>query len=273
MSLTPTASILFASALALVVWWSSTGAILWLVRAGDRHARATVIGATVVGLTALIGLAYAARMDGLAGVYLGFGSALAVWGWHELLFLMGRVTGPRRAPCPPEAHGWRRFVLSTQTVIHHEIALALTAALALALTWNQANPTGALTFLLLFALRLSSKLNIFLGVRNPPVALLPEPIRYLAGYFRRAPMNALMPVSLIAALALTILLAAVALNPAFALSARVGASLLAMLSLLGLIEHLFLMMPSPDRALWGWALDRKAIPRAPVLATTGDPEP
>jgi putative photosynthetic complex assembly protein 2 len=273
MSLSPTASILLASAVALVAWWASTGAILWLVRAGDRYAKTTVIGATVVGLAAMVGLAYAARVQSLAGVYLGFGSALAVWGWHELLFLTGRVTGPRRVPCPPETRGWRRFVLSTQTVIHHEIALAVTAVLALALTWNQANPTGALTFLVLFALRLSSKLNIFLGVPNPPVALLPEPIRYLAGYFRRAPMNALMPVSLIAALALTILPAAVALNPSFALSARVGGALLATLSLLGLIEHLFLMLTSPDRALWGWALDRKPIPRAPVLATTGDPEP
>jgi putative photosynthetic complex assembly protein 2 len=78
-------------------------------------------------------------------------------------------------------------------VIHHELALAATAAILVALTWGAPNQTASLTFLLLFGLRLSTKLNIFLGVANPPTTFLPEPLAYLQSYFRRRRFNALLP--------------------------------------------------------------------------------
>jgi hypothetical protein len=33
------------------------------------------------------------------------------------------------------------------------------------------------------------------------------------------------------------------------------------------------MMPSPDRALWGWALGPPKVPAKPALAATGEREP
>ena len=42
-------------------------------------------------------------------------------------FLMGYVTGPRRSPCPDDAQGWRRFGLALQTVLYHELAIAVAA--------------------------------------------------------------------------------------------------------------------------------------------------
>ena len=141
-------------------------------------ARSFKASLTAAGMLALVGtimIAVAARDASAFAVYASFTGAFLVWGYHEMSFLMGKLTGPRRTPCPPEARGWTRFVLSAQTVIYHELALAVTLGLLTALTWGQANVTGVLAFAVLFAMRLSTKLNIFLGVpnfsqRNPAAA-------------------------------------------------------------------------------------------------------
>ncbi|MCA3718127.1 MAG: DUF3623 domain-containing protein, partial [Brevundimonas sp.] len=146
------------------LWWASTGLILWLVRRDAASFGASLALGAVVACAAMLALWLSADDTTPGGAYVAFGAAMAVWGWHEMGFLMGKLTGPRRTPCPPDATGWRRFTVSTETVIHHEIALALTALLFVALTWGQPNQVGTLTFLLLFGMRLSTKLNIFLGV-------------------------------------------------------------------------------------------------------------
>jgi hypothetical protein len=66
------------------------------------------------------GLADAADETTVGAAYLAFACALAVWGWHEMSFLMGVVTGPRRTPCPEGCRGWRRFGLAVQTCIYHD---------------------------------------------------------------------------------------------------------------------------------------------------------
>jgi putative photosynthetic complex assembly protein 2 len=38
--------------------------------------------------------------DSVAGVYMAFLSALALWGWIELAFLTGVITGPVNQPLP-----------------------------------------------------------------------------------------------------------------------------------------------------------------------------
>lgn len=253
---------------ALLLWWASTGAILWLVRRPARTFGPSLAVSAVAAVAACVGLFLSAGDDSVAGAYVAFGCALAVWGWHEMSFLMGKLTGPRRAPCPPDARGWRRFVVSSQTVIHHEIALVLTAALIVALTWNQPNQTGALTFLLLFGMRLSTKLNIFLGVPNPPVTFLPAPLTYLQTYFRRARFNALFPMSLALSVIVTVLLGHAAVDAEG--GAAIGYALMFCLAALGLLEHGFLMLPSPDRALWGWALGQPKPEAQIALAATGE---
>ena len=81
----------------------------------------------IIALAALL-VARSAADPSPAGAYLGFTCALAVWGWHEMSFLMGIVTGPRKIECPCRtAAGWSRFRLAAATLIWHEIALAATA--------------------------------------------------------------------------------------------------------------------------------------------------
>ena len=55
-----------------------------------------------------------------------------------------------------------------------------------------------------------------------------------------------------------LLLGALALAAPVGSAAMVGASLLFTLSLLGVLEHLFLALPFRDGMLWGWALPKRA---------------
>lgn len=253
---------------ALLLWWASTGAILWLVRRPVRTFGPSLTISALVAAAACFGLFLSAGDSSATGAYVAFGCALTIWGWHEMSFLMGKLTGPRRTPSPPDARGWRRFVISSQTVIHHEIALAVTAVVIVAMTWGQPNQTGALTFLLLFGMRLSTKLNLFLGVTNPPVAFLPAHLAYLQTYFRRARFNLLFPVSLALSAVVIALLGVAAVNADGA--AAVGYALMFCLAALGLLEHGFLMLPSPDRALWGWALGQPKPETHVALAASGE---
>ena len=236
----------------LLLWFASTALIVWLDSRSPRTFRFSLALGALIALGGIAAVATTAADDGIAAAYISFAGALAVWGWHEMSFLMGAVAGPRRLPCPPTARGWTRFRLATATVIHHELALAGTAILLLAVSWGAPNQTGAAAFALLFALRLSAKLNIFIGVPSFGDELLPAHLAYLKSYFGRRPSNPLMALSLAASVGLTGWLAAVAL--AADGGAAVSASLLFALAALGVLEHLFLLMPLRDAALWRWAL-------------------
>jgi putative photosynthetic complex assembly protein 2 len=184
--------------------------------------------------------------------YVSFLSALMIWGWLEMSFLMGIVTGPRKLPCPPDAKGWRRFNLALGTLLYHELAILTAAAGVVALTWGAPNQTGTLAFLILVAMRISAKLNIFLGVPNLTEEFLPERLAYLKSYFRTRAWNWLFPLSVIASTVVAILLAQCAM--AGEGGAAVGPALLCTLVALAILEHFFMFMPLPDAALWRWAV-------------------
>lgn len=252
---------------ALVMWFVGTGAVVWL----DSRPRATFrTSFRAAGLVALAATAivWTTRGDpSPAGAYIGFAAGIAIWGWHELGFLMGFVAGPNHAARPADATGWRRFRLATATVIHHEVALAATALALAALTWGQPNQSATLTFALLFGLRLSAKLNLFLGVPNLSDEIFPEHLAYLKTHFG-APraMNALFPFSLL--LAGGTFWWAWRVADATSGGTAITATLIAGLAALGFVEHLFLVLPLRDGAMWRWA-SNKAV--KPVVITGGEP--
>ena len=250
-----------AALFVLTVWWLSTGAILWVDGLPRWTFRFSLGVASLVAVGALYGLLSTSRIASTSAAYLAFTCALAVWGWHELAFLLGVITGPRKEPCPPGARGWRRFFYATAAILHHEVALALTLLAVVALTWRAPNQVGTLTFLVLWVMRLSAKVNVFLGVRNLATEFIPEHLRYLLSYFRRARLNPLMPVSLIAASAVVVRLVAEATSGDATAFVLVGRTLLATILGLAVIEHLFLALPVPDALLWRWAL--RAAPPLP----------
>jgi putative photosynthetic complex assembly protein 2 len=132
--------------------------------------------------------------------------------------------------------------------------LALTLLLLAAVTWGKPNQIGTSTFLVLWVMRLSAKLNVFLGVRNLTEQFVPEHMRYLLSYFRRARMNWLMPVSLVAASAVVVQLACDSLSVDATMFVSVGRALVATLLALAVVEHVFLSLPLPDALLWRWAI-------------------
>jgi putative photosynthetic complex assembly protein 2 len=250
-----------AIAYTLFVWWFSTGAVLYLVGMPRHTFAVSMTTATAAAGLALFGLTVTAQDATVASAFCAFSCALVVWGWHEMSFLTATVTGPRRTACPPDADGWRRFSAATATLIHHEIAIVLTAGVIAALTWGAPNQLALWTFLVFWLARLSAKFNVFLGVPNLSESFLPTHLQYLASYFRHRSMNLLFPVSITALTAAAFAFGYLAATDATAFGTTAW-TLLATLTALALAEHWFMVVPLPTEALWTWGLKSR---------TTGDP--
>lgn len=238
---------------ALAVWWLSTGAILFLTGRPRHYVGWIMVGGTGALAASLVGVAATAGETTVMGAYAAFTCGLIAWGWQELSFYTGVVTGPHRAACPPGVGGWRRFRLGVAVTLWHELAIIATAAALLALTWNQPNKIALYTFVLLWGMRQSAKLNVFLGVRNLSEEFLPPHLNYLMSFFRRRRMNVLFPVSVTAATALAVLLVEATLLAATP-AAAAGLAMLATLTVLGVLEHWFLVLPIRIDALWRWSM-------------------
>lgn len=238
---------------AFLMWFIGTAAIVWL----DSRPRATYAASlTLCGVIAIAAtwVVWAKAGDAsVSGAYTGFAAAIVIWGWHEMSFLMGFVAGPNRAECPAGATGWRRFSAATATVIHHELAIAATAIVLFAVTWGGSNQAAPLTFLLLFVLRLSAKFNLYLGVPNLSDEVFPEHLAYLKSYFHKAWCNALFPFSIILSSALTAWAWIVAQAAPAGSGTWACGTLLAGLGALGVVEHLFLVLPLRDAKMFQWA--------------------
>jgi len=255
-------------AYALFVWWFSTGVILYLDGLPRKTFRWSMLGASGVAGLALLAL-LASRDDTTAvGAYTAFTAGVLVWGWHEMSFLTGFVTGPRTTPCTPGCTGRVRLSQAVQAILYHELAIALTGVAVLALTWGAPNQVGAWTFLILWGMRISAKLNVFLGVPNLAEEFLPDHLRYLESFFARRPMNLLFPVSVTASTVLTALLVQSALAPQAGPFEVAGFTLLAALTGLAVLEHWFFVLPLPVVALWRWGLRSRAAatPARPDMA-------
>jgi putative photosynthetic complex assembly protein 2 len=239
---------------ALLVWWFSTGIVLYLIGRGRKTYLWTLLGAAALMVVALRGL-YATRADGsVAGAYIAFACSILVWGFAETSFLTGLVTGPRTALCPPDCRGVMRVLYAIATILYHELALLALGAAVVAVTWDGNNQTGPAAFLILWGMRVSAKLNLYLGVPYLNDELLPMHLRHLRSYFAKRSMNFLFPLSITGATAVTAILIHKAGDPLTGASAAAGLILLATLMALAVLEHWFMVLPVPVEALWSWSL-------------------
>lgn len=244
--------IAFAVFFVVGVWWLGTAVILKLVWLGRESARPRVIGLGLVAVASLVAITYASREPSSRAAYLSFLGTIAVWAFHELVFLLGFVTGSRKTACPSSARGLLRFLYATEVLLHHELSLAATFVLIIGLTWQAPNTVAAEVFAVLWIMRLSAKLNVFLGVRNLADSFIPEHLRYLLTYVRRARLNPLMPVSLLLAGGATVVLS-LGIAEESRTFVVVGRTLVTSLLALAFVEHVFLALPVPDAWLWRWA--------------------
>ncbi len=246
-----------AALIALFVWWASTGLILWRVRSADNQGGDQHIWSVLLGLPLLLGgvLGVDASLadPSVTGSYIAFASALAIWGWIELAFLSGVITGPNTTPCPPRAGEPERFIRAVGTIAWHETALIAMLCVLGYLSRDAVHAFAFWTFAVLFFARISAKLNLFFGVPSINIDFLPSTLRHLPSHFRIARMNWVFPVSVTAlcfASACWIERLIAAPTP----GATIGFSLLATLSLLALLEHWFMVLPLPDERLWRWMI-------------------
>jgi putative photosynthetic complex assembly protein 2 len=241
-------------AFAAFLWWFSTGVVLMLDGLPPTATRWSLALATVAALAALVGLRWAAQLDTVAASYAAFACAIVVWGWQELAFLTGWITGPRRHGCAPGCRGAAHFVHALHAILYHELAiLGIGMAIALA-SLGGANQTGTWTFLVLWGMRVSAKLNLFLGVRNTGEEFLPERLAYLRSYFSHRPMNLLFPFSVSVATVIATLVVQRAFDPAETPAASAGLLLAGTLLALGILEHWLMVLPVRVSALWEWAM-------------------
>lgn len=243
------AALLFAVAL----WWLGTGVVLYLQQRleprrehGGMSVSALAIGG--FGALAVVALLWTGTLGGAVPSLAAFSAAIVLWGTLELSHYLGLVTGTHERRCPDGARGWRRFRLALGTSIWHELSVLGAGLMLTALLWNADNPAGLYTFLVLWLMRWSAKLNLFFGVPNFSTEWFPARLSHLASYVRRAPVSVLYPVSLTLATLGVVQLVALALaaGERHALVHALPAALL----LLAVVEHAFMALPVADTRLW-----------------------
>ena len=267
-----------ACVFAVFCWWLGTGAILWLVRLPVSTFRWSMFFLSFLLGLSLWTSAISMRSHSVLNAYIGFVSVIAMWSWHEMAFLTGWLTGPRRVVLGTGLNLRQRFVQSAQVLLHHELALLFNFGLLVAMQQGYPNHMALCTFALLWCMRLSAKLNLFFGVPFVGEQYLPLHLRYIGSYFKQAPITwcfyLTMGVSCVTWgwMVWEVQSGLVLVNAAWVLLS----------SLLGLaiIEHLLMVFALPLQRLWGWAMVRSPyrressaaeLPVPVVLPSRGDP--
>ncbi len=250
---------------ALAVWWLGTGIVLTVVRRRIETHRASLAIGLSLAMAALVVIAATAQGTTALSAYAGFTGAIVVWGFIELTFLTGLITGPNKANAAPDAAA--RFRPAVAALIHHELALAAGGIAILIAAGGAISAVAVATYALLWIMRLSAKLNLFLGVPQLHDELLPAPIVHLRSHFRRGPISARLVLSIVVSLcgAAWLIWLAIASNAPAVSTAH---ALLATLLLLAALEHVFMLVPIPLMKMWDWNKRRARHVGKPEISMT-----
>ena len=193
-------------AYSLFLWWFCTGLIFYLDSLPVRTFRWSMLGASAVLATALGAIWWLRDDTGIVATYLAFTAAVLAWGFQEISLYMGYITGPRKHRCQAGCSGWRHFRHAIEVNLWHELSIIAVALVIAWLVWDSQNLVAMWTYLLLWMMNLSARLNVFLGVRNVSEEFVPARMEVLKSFLNRKPMNLLFPVSVTAATVGSVLL-------------------------------------------------------------------
>ena len=249
---------------AIFIWWFSTGIVILLNRMSRTAVTMSLVISSALGLGALAGLAHTAQQTGVMGAYCAFTCALLAWGWNELTFLTGWITGPQKTAILKSTSGWPRFMASFNAVAWHELSILVVGLVIVAITWDAPNQVGTGTYLVLWVMRTSAKLNLFFGVRNLSEEFLPTHLAYLESFFKRRRMNAFFPFAVVTASVCLWLLIEFANQPMTTSAQVVGAVLVGTMLALAIVEHFMLVLPLDTTALWRWAIRKHHYTETPA---------
>lgn len=252
-------SFLLSGAYAVLLWWFGTGIILFLNRLPARTFSRSLLAASLLLLVAIAGLLWSRTDDSVAGAYIAFTSGFLIYAWLELTYYMGYITGPRKIRCKENCAGWVHFGHAVQTNLYHEAATILFGILAMVLCKDQPNQTGMWTFLLLWGMQLSAKLNVYLGVRNLSEEFVPVHLQHLKSFLRQRPMNMLFPLSITVGTLLAGWLVLQTLEAGKDTHEATAYMFLTSLALLAVLEHWLLVLPISTTVAWQWWLDATQV--------------
>ncbi|MFZ5738395.1 putative photosynthetic complex assembly protein 2 [Rhodopseudomonas thermotolerans] len=239
---------------AAFVWWFSTGAVLLLVGSVGRSELLRAVCAGGMVTIALCGLSVTAHDVNVGAAYMAFSCIIFLWGAQEIAFLSGWLTGPRAEPCPPDAKGFARLSYALQAIIYHEICLLACGGVVLLVTLGAPNQVGLWTYVALWVLRQSAKINLFLGVPVTNDELMPDAVQFLKTYFARKPVSAFFPISVTLSTAVLVVMIQRIVEVANTPFEVVGLTLVSTLFALGVVEHWFMLLPLPAITLWSWGI-------------------
>jgi len=247
------------SLIALISWWFGTGIILLVVRIPKQWFSAARGFRSLISIPALFCCYQSMQENSNANAYIGFISTIVLWGWHELTFLTGWISGSRKQPLDPHLSTWARFKQSIQVIWHHELALFLNLMILLGMQIGHPNHTAICTFALLWLMRLSSKLNLFFGVPQVGEQYLPNQLAYMGSYFRKSEVGLFFYFTM----SLSVLTWVGLVWQAHEGQVAITSHWVLLASLLGLaiVEHILMMIPLSLERVWGWALKSESIPQ------------
>lgn len=262
----------------LFVWWFSTGLIIAAYGRKPLILRLAFGMATAVMLAGVVGVWLTRDSNTLLSVYVAFTCGLLIWGWQTAGYYFGLVTGPTRprhlSQMMTEMRHRslkERFKIALYMSLYHELLVLLVGGLLAVMVWNRPNQWGFWIYIALWVMHSSAKLNVFFGVRNFRVEMLPQEFRYLDSLLTRRTFNPMFPFSVLIASSVTLSLLYRAIIPITGLTESVGLILVSTMIGLGVIEHWLMVLPLPA-TLFGWGLyPIPAEPDAPRPKATAAP--
>ena len=251
-----------AVSFACFLWWFLTGVILFVVNWADNRGlvyhKFVTVGLIPFFITGFYGFLYTLKEMTSFSVYLSFISALSIWGWLELAFLTGVITGPNRILKPVGVSGFKRFRLAWGAIAYSEVMLILVFFILFILSLGATNLFGFFTFFILYFARLSAKLNLFFGVPKINIEFLPARVVHLASHFKISSISWFFPLSVILLLGLIVYWSfyfRISIHIE-SVGGTIGYSLLITLTVLALLEHFFMILTFKDAALWRWMIPK-----------------
>ena len=233
-------SVLASALLVVGFWWMATG-LTFAMQTGRSAALLTLAATTglaLYGFRLIVGSRDESTVPGARRAFLG--SSLAWW-WCVSVFYAGwgiDLDGAAQGDAGSFALAreaiaatWRADMLGVASIVVVGI-----------MCWRRRNQVAIWSLAVYWGTLQAAKLNVFFGVLNSGVELLPPALRGLAVYFGPARTSWFLPFTVIV---LTLITAAVARHGVRAREpfVRHGSAMLAMLLALAVLEHVVLGVP------------------------------
>lgn len=241
-------TLLFPVLIAILAWWVGTGVVLYLQQRIRPVRKPLIISLGLMASISLLAMVIGAQGIDIWQSYLGFFAAITLWGSIELSYYTGLIGGVHKRACPAGCDTGKRFRLALGASIWHELSVLFAGGVVMTLLHNADNLTGLYTFLVLWLMRWSAKLNLFFGVPNFNTDWFPKRLAYAHSYIRRAPVSWFFPVSVLLAcfFAAKMITTGLASPEVQSLVFILPGVLLS----LAIVEHLFMALPIADSELW-----------------------